>query len=135
MDLNPHAKGFISEINVTPFVDVMLVLLVIFMVTAPMMTKGVDVDLPKTKTVRTLPQDNQTLVLSIKKGGEIFVDKYKLSRRELQGFIEKQPESRKKVVLLRADRDIPYGLVVQIMGDLKLAGIQRLGVVAESEKR
>lgn len=75
--------GFLNEINVTPFVDVMLVLLIIFMVTAPLMTQGVEVDLPTTRTVKNLPQDSEHLILSIKKNGTIFLDEYQIGQDEL----------------------------------------------------
>ena len=67
-------KGFVSEINVTPFVDVMLVLLIIFMVTAPMMTEGLDVDLPQTRAVETLPTESDNMILTVRKDGAIFLD-------------------------------------------------------------
>ncbi|MBN2141663.1 MAG: biopolymer transporter ExbD, partial [Desulfovibrionaceae bacterium] len=69
MPMDPSRRGFLAEINVTPFVDVMLVLLIIFMVTAPLLTQGVEVDLPKTRAVKTLPKDSENLVLSVKKDG------------------------------------------------------------------
>ncbi len=77
-------KGFVSEINVTPFVDVMLVLLIIFMVTAPMMDQGLDVDLPQTKQVDTLPTDSEHLVLTINRDGTMFLDKYEVRPDELE---------------------------------------------------
>ena len=77
-------KGFVSEINVTPFVDVMLVLLIIFMVTAPMMDQGLDVDLPQTKQVDTLPTDSDHLVLTINRDGTMFLDKYEVRPDELE---------------------------------------------------
>ena len=81
-------KGFVSEINVTPFVDVMLVLLIIFMVTAPMMTEGLDVDLPQTRAVDTLPTESDNMVLTIRKDGAIFLDSYEVTVDELQDKID-----------------------------------------------
>ncbi len=121
----------LAEINVTPFVDVMLVLLIIFMVTAPLMTQGVEVDLPQTRTVRSLPQDNEHLVLSISDKGEIFLDEYKVGFDELQGHLEKLVKKQNKMLFLRADKNVAYGEVVKVMGEIKAAGIDRLGVVAE----
>ena len=121
----------LAEINVTPFVDVMLVLLIIFMVTAPMMTQGVEVDLPQTRTVRSLPQDNEHLVLSINAEGEIYLDEYKVGFDELQGHLEKLVKKQNKMLFLRADKTVPYGEVVRVMGEIKAAGIDRMGVVAE----
>ena len=126
--------GFLNEINVTPFVDVMLVLLVIFMVTAPLMTQGVEVDLPTTRTVRNLPQDADHLVLSIRKDGAIFLDEYQVSDAELGDHLQRLVASQKKQLFLRADREVPYGRVVEIMGEIKGAGIDRLGIVAEETR-
>lgn len=127
--------GFLNEINVTPFVDVMLVLLIIFMVTAPLMTQGVEVDLPSTKTVKNLPQDSDHLVLSIKKDGSIFLDEYKVGPDDLEDHLKRLVASQKKQLFLRADKEVAYGLVVQVMGEIKSAGIDRLGIVAEEVKK
>ena len=111
-------KGFVSEINVTPFVDVMLVLLIIFMVTAPMMTEGLDVDLPQTRAVETLPTESDNMILTIRKDGVIFLDSYEVGLDEL---------------FLQADKDVAYGLVVDVMGRIREAGVDKLGVVALRE--
>lgn len=124
--------GFLNEINVTPFVDVMLVLLIIFMVTAPLMTQGVEVDLPTTRTVKNLPQDSEHLVLSIKKDGTMFLDEYKIALNELQGHLSRLVANQKKQLFLRADKEVAYGTVVEVMGEIKAAGIDKLGIVAES---
>ena len=123
--------GFLNEINVTPFVDVMLVLLIIFMVTAPLMTQGVEVDLPTTKTVKNLPQDSEHLVLSVKKDGTLYRDEYTVSLDDLGAHLKRLVTSQKKQLCLRADAAVPYGTVVQVMGEVKTAGIDRLGIVAE----
>jgi len=125
--------GFLSEINVTPFVDVMLVLLIIFMVTAPMMTQGLDVDLPKTKTVTNLPQNSDNLVLTIKKDGSLHLDKYDVSLDDLPGQVQNLVTAQNKLLFLRADKEVPYGTVVQVMGILKGAGVDKIGMVAEPE--
>jgi len=127
--------GFLTEINVTPFVDVMLVLLIIFMVTAPLMTQGVEVDLPTTKTVRNLPQDSEHLVLSIKKDGTLFLDEYKVGMADLESHLERLVSKQKKQLFLRADKEVAYGTVVQVMGLVKSAGIDRLGIVAEEDRK
>ena len=80
----PRKKGFVSEINVTPFVDVMMVLLIIFMVTAPMMDSGLDVDLPQAKQVDTLPTDSDHLVLTVREDGTLFLDTYEVQLEELE---------------------------------------------------
>ncbi|WP_243544590.1 protein TolR [Pseudodesulfovibrio tunisiensis] len=126
--------GYLNEINVTPFVDVMLVLLIIFMVTAPLMTQGVEVDLPTTRTVRNLPQDSDHLVLTVKRDGRMFLDEYQVDFEELQDHLRRLVANQKKQLFLRADREVPYGTVVRVMGEIKGAGIDRLGIVAEQEK-
>lgn len=126
--------GFLNEINVTPFVDVMLVLLIIFMVTAPLMTQGVEVDLPTTRTVKNLPQDSEHLVLSIKKDGTLFLDEYQVGLEELEVHLKRLVSKQKKQLFLRADKEVAYGMVVRVMGEIKAAGIDRLGIVAEQQK-
>lgn len=126
--------GFLNEINVTPFVDVMLVLLVIFMVTAPLMTQGVEVDLPATRTVRNLPQDSDHLVLTVRKDGALFLDEYQVQDGELEDHLKRLVAGQKKQLFLRADKEVPYGRVVEVMGEIKAAGIDRLGIVAEQTK-
>ena len=124
-----------DQMTVVPFVDVMLVLLVIFMVTAPFMTEGLEVDLPQTRTVQTLPQDEDTLVLTIRKDGAILLDQYEVGLDELGDNLSRLIQTREKIVYLRADKEVPYGLVVQVMAEAKNAGVDRLGVVAEAESQ
>ena len=131
MKFDPHRGGFVSQINVTPFVDVMLVLLIIFMVTAPLLSQGVEVDLPRTKTVETLPEDSDHLVLTIKKDGTIHLDDYEIKQGELVKHLSKLSKKSDQLLYLRADKSVNYGLVVEVMGKIKEAGISRLGVVAE----
>ena len=127
-----NKKGFVSEINVTPFVDVMLVLLIIFMVTAPLMTQGLDVELPQTETVSALPSDKDHLILTIDKGGKMMLDDYAVSDKELPGHLERLVKKQNKQLFLRADRNVAYGNVVKAMGIIKKAGIEHLGVLAEN---
>jgi len=124
-------NGFVAEINVTPFVDVMLVLLIIFMVTAPMMTEGLDVNLPKTEAVDTLPVNPDNIVLTIHKDGSIFLNEFSTSMDTLAAqlaVVVKQPSRR---LFLQADKEVPYGVVVSVMGKIKAAGIEEMGIVAE----
>jgi biopolymer transport protein TolR len=122
-----------AEINVTPFVDVMLVLLIIFMVTAPLMLQGMDVNLPETST-QPIRMPDAPLVLTVTKEG-----KYSLARKEipfekLQAKLEAVFESRgSSEVFLRADEAAPYGVVVQAMAAARRAGATRLGIVTEEE--
>ena len=117
-----------AEINVTPFVDVMLVLLIIFMVTAPMLTQGVDVDLPKTRSVRTLPAGSDHLVLSVKKDGGLYLDEYNVPFEDLRQHLMNLVVAQKKQLYLRADKDVAYGTVVKVMGEIKSVGIEKLGI-------
>ena len=126
-------KGFLAEINVTPFVDVMLVLLIIFMVTAPMLTQGVEVDLPETKAVETLPEDSDTVVLHVLKDGTIKLDKYVVKVDELGNYLKRMEFEKGKLLYLQADKDVAYGVVVKVMAEVRAAGVQKLGVVAEPE--
>ncbi|NCD25779.1 MAG: biopolymer transporter ExbD [Deltaproteobacteria bacterium] len=126
-------KGFLAEINVTPFVDVMLVLLIIFMVTAPMLTQGVEVDLPETKSVETLPEDSETVVLHVLKDGTIKLDKYEVTIDDLGNNLKRMDFQKDKLLYLQADKDVAYGVVVKVMAEVRAAGVQKLGVVAEPE--
>jgi len=120
-----------SQINVTPFVDVMLVLLIIFMVTAPMMQQGLQVNLPKTQA-KSLSADQETVVVSIDKAGRIFINSTETSHDELAAKLtEIFAAKTKKEIFLKADRDVPYGEVVKTMAEIKGAGIERLGMMTE----
>lgn len=124
-------RAVMAEINVTPLVDVMLVLLVIFMVTAPMMQQGVQVNLPKADT-RAMTPAEESVVVSVDKGGKIFIDKEEVPAGELRGRLSTLFAARtKKEVFLKADAGVPYGEVVRTMADIKGAGIERLGMVTE----
>jgi biopolymer transport protein TolR len=123
-----------SEINVTPMVDVMLVLLIIFMVTAPLMQQGVQVDLPKTQA-QNIQEDQQRVILSITKDQKIYIGKTEVSRNELeQKLISNEKLKTDKEIYLQADSVIPYGFVVDIMAVLKRAGVDQVGMLTEPVK-
>lgn len=133
MAVNLNRGGMLAEINVTPFVDVMLVLLIIFMVTAPMLEQGLEVDLPATRTVESLPSDSDHMVLTVRRDGAVYLDEYAVPFDELAGHVQRLVTAQNKSLFLRADKEVPYGLVVRVMGELKEAGVNKLGVVAEKD--
>ena len=123
----------LSEINVTPFVDVMLVLLIIFMVTAPMMQQGVDVDLPET-TTQPLRMKDEPLILSVQKSGKYFLGRTEVPLADLSVKLEAIFEGRdSKEIFLRADTEAPYGVVVKALAAAREAGATKLGMVTEPE--
>ena len=131
MNNGENKKRFMSDINVTPFVDVMLVLLIIFMVTVPMMMEGVEVNLPQT-TTKSIKTQEDPLILTVNKKREIFIEDYRINLEELETKVKKIFKYRReKEVLLRADREIPYGFVIKVIAGVKRAGIDKLGLVTE----
>ncbi|MEK6692666.1 MAG: protein TolR [Nitrospirota bacterium] len=131
MDPGKKYKGALSEINVTPLVDVMLVLLIIFMVTAPLMQQGIDVNLPKAKG-KELAAEEERIMVTITKGNKIYINKNLIELSELGRKLQKIYERRTdKEVFLKADKDIPYGFVVRTMAEIRNAGIEKLGMITE----
>jgi len=128
------SNQLMSEINVTPLVDVMLVLLIIFMVSAPMMTQGVDVSLPETSS-KSLPTEDDSLTITIKKNGEIYINTYQVTIDALQEKLKIILDGRMdKQVYMRADKNVAYGLVVRVMSEVKNAGVQKLGMITDPLK-
>jgi biopolymer transport protein TolR len=124
-------KRLVSEINVTPLVDVMLVLLIIFMITAPMMTQGLDVDLPET-TSKSLRQEEKPIVVTVDKEGTISINSIPLARDLLlQELQKKYIVNQKQPIFLRADRNVPYGNVVTVMSDIKSVGFDKIGMITK----
>jgi biopolymer transport protein TolR len=124
-------KRFMSDINVTPLVDVMLVLLIIFMVTAPMMMEGVEVNLPQTEA-KQMKTEEDPLILTVDRQGHIHIEKHTIKLEELEVKVKKIFQYRRdKEILLRADKEVPYGFVIQVMAAIKRAGITKLGMVTE----
>jgi biopolymer transport protein TolR len=131
MGFEGYSDRLMSDINVTPFVDVMLVLLVIFMVTAPMMLQGVEVDLPET-TSQPLASKKENLIISINNKNQVFINDFQVTLDFLQEKLKKILEGREnREVYLRADKEISYGFVVRVMSELKGAGVENLGMVTE----
>jgi biopolymer transport protein TolR len=135
--LNKKSKqGVISDINVTPLVDVMLVLLIIFMITAPMMTQGVDVDLPET-TAKALKQKEKPIVITINDKGQIYFNRIKGNQKLLQQQLMETAAKNgtDQPVFLKADKNVPYGVVVSVMADIKEAGFQKLGMITKPDNK
>lgn len=129
-------KGPISDINVTPLVDVMLVLLVIFMVTAPLMLSGIKLDLPKTKEVNPINLNATQVILSFSKSEDYYLGKDKMLLNELIPEIQKQFKANKTdTVFLRADFSLAYGKVAKLMSFLKRGGIHKLALVTITEEK
>lgn len=130
----------VSEINVTPMVDVMLVLLVIFIVTAPLLTTGVNVNLPQTARTRSLPQDNTALTLTIERDGSISLNAAKqdvvrldldVLRERLNAIREANPQIR---VYVKGDSQVPYGRMMEVMAEVTAAGITQVAFVTEPRR-
>jgi biopolymer transport protein TolR len=118
-----------SDINVTPFVDVMLVLLIIFMVTAPMMLQGVDVALPEA-TSKPLESQKENIVVTIDKNQQVHINDFAVEvdflGEKLASILESRPD---REVYFRADKEVPYGIVARVMAEIKNAGVEKLGMV------
>lgn len=131
MAFGSNSDRLMSDINVTPFVDVMLVLLVIFMVTAPMMMQGVDVALPET-TSEPLIAKKENLIITINDKNQVYINDFQVAFDFLQEKLKIILEGREsREVYLRADKDISYGFVVLVMSEIKGAGVEKLGMVTE----
>jgi biopolymer transport protein TolR len=124
-----------AEINVTPFVDVMLVLLIVFMVTAPLLTAGVPIDLPQTRA-RLLGQDREPLAVSIDNAGKVFLQNTEIQVDELVPKLMAISENGySQRIFVRGDKTVDYGKVMEVMGLLNSAGFTRIGLVTDSQRR
>jgi len=130
-DSRRYRKQRFTEINVTPMVDVMLVLLIIFMVTAPMLTAGVQVDLPQTKAA-PLPGQDEPLTVSVQADGKIFVQKSSVTLdqlgEKLKAITGEKPETR---IFVRGDRNVDYGRIMRVVGEINAAGLTKIALISE----
>lgn len=129
-----NGEKLVSEINVTPLVDVVLVLLIIFMVTAPMLQMGIDVNLPRVKA-KSIDVAEEKLILTVNKNQDIFINNYKTTLPELGSKLESIFKARiEREIFMRADKDVPYGFVVRVMSEVRRAGVDKLGMITEPPK-
>ena len=132
---NTHKKTrVISQINVTPFVDVMLVLLIVFMITAPLLTVGVSVDLPKTKASQ-LNSKGDPIIISIKKNGELYIQEREIDTLQLLPRLRAISSGNKNLrIYVRGDKDVPYGLVLDTIAKIKSSGFKKVALVAKLQE-
>ena len=128
---NRKFKEPISEINVTPFVDVMLVLLIIFMVTAPLLTTGVKVNLPESSS-KVLSEKDKTVTVTINKKKEIFIQKKKLTQTEMiKKLFELKKQKKELKIYIKGDKDLNYGEIMKVMGNINKAGFKKVALVTK----
>ena len=124
----------ISQINVTPFVDVMLVLLIVFMITAPLLTVGVSVDLPKTKASQ-LNSKGDPIVVSIKQNGELFIQEREIDSVQLLPRLRAISSGNKNLrIYVRGDKNVPYGIVLETISKIKSSGFKKVALVAKLQE-
>jgi biopolymer transport protein TolR len=131
-----HRRGVMSEINVTPMVDVMLVLLIIFMVSAPLLTVGVPIDLPQSQA-KSIEQDKEPLTISVNDKGQIFLQNSEITAEDLVPKMQSVAQARggtEARVYVRGDKKVDYGTMMQVMGRLSSAGFHRVALVTEFEQ-
>ncbi len=130
-----RSSGVMSEINVTPFVDVMLVLLIIFMVTAPMLTAGVQVDLPKSDAKAISQNDNAPLEVGIDRRGDLYVGDTRVDLAKMQSMLAAiAAEAPDRRVYIRADQGLDYGKVMQVMAAVSGSGLTKIALISEPKK-
>ena len=129
MQTSKGTQTSLSEINMVPFVDVVLVLLIIFMITAPILQSGIEIDVPKTKTVRDTNQDR--VVVSIDKSQRIYLGNDPINIHQLGPKIKSQLKDTKQAVFLRCDEKVPFGIFASVVDTLRVSGISNISIVTE----
>jgi biopolymer transport protein TolR len=126
-----RTKGLLSEINITSLADVSITLLVIFIITAPMMTPGIDVSLPRTDA--SLPHDEEGITITVREDREVYIDNARVGTDEFESALKKMLDEKPPgiIVYLRADKSVDYGYIIEIVGRMRRAGVKELGLVAE----
>jgi len=127
--LSKSTQTSLSEINMVPFVDVVLVLLIIFMITAPILQSGIEVDVPKTKTVKDISQDR--IVVSVDKSQRIYLGNDPVNIHELGARVHAQLKSTQQSVFLRCDEAVPFGVFASVVDTLRVSGINNISIVTE----
>lgn len=121
-----------ADINVTPFIDVMLVLLIVFMVTAPLLSAGIPVDLPKTEAASVSEKDDKPLEVAVNKSGTIYIGETKVTRAELLTKLSSiTGDDKERRVFIKADQGLPYGKVMEILGSINKAGYKKVALITE----
>lgn len=130
MSVQRRPSTIVREINIIPLLDLVLTVLFFYMVVSPMMSRGLDVNLPKSEVNTVKPEER--IVVTVTRGDDVFLEQERVDIRKLKDVLVTVRKNKPKVnVYLRADRDVPYGIVVQVMDSVKQAGIDRLGMVTE----
>jgi biopolymer transport protein ExbD/biopolymer transport protein TolR len=129
MQLSKSTQTSLSEINMVPFVDVVLVLLIIFMITAPILQSGIEVDVPKTKTVKDISQDR--IVVSIDKSQRVYLGNDPVNIHELGTKVHAQLKNTQRSVFLRCDEKVPFGIFASVVDTLRISGINNISIVTE----
>jgi len=127
--LNKSTQTSLSEINMVPFIDVVLVLLIIFMITAPILQSGIEVDVPKTHTVKEI--NEQKLVVTIDKNQLIYLGNNPVNIHQLPDMIKKQQKHPNDAIFLRADQTVPFGVFATVIDELRVSGVSNISIVTE----
>jgi biopolymer transport protein TolR len=129
MQISKPTQSTLSEINMIPFIDVVLVLLIIFMITAPILQSGIEVDVPKTKTIREITE--QRLVITIDKGQLIYLGSDAVNIHDLGGKVQSKLGKKQDAVFLRCDETVPFGIFASVIDTLRQSGINNISIVTE----